>query len=245
MAKKRDSNEGTEYTSEASSTADDLKNTAQQAFSQAKEKVGQSAEQVTDQVKDTARSQLSQRKDQVADSVEGVAQALRKTSDQLRDNDSGPFGNYVSRAADALTDVSQHLRENDLNELLHEAENFGLREPAILLGGAFALGIIAARFLKSSAQRTYDGGGQRLGSGGQYGSQYGNSYGSQYGSQGASMGGSFVNQSGYSESSRYRGSGSTEWPSDVGKSSQGSNRSERQNMGDQPMGASSEVDEVP
>jgi hypothetical protein len=33
---------------------------------------------------------------------------------------------------------------------MHEVENFGRRQPALLLGGAFLLGLASARFLKSS-----------------------------------------------------------------------------------------------
>jgi hypothetical protein len=39
-----------------------------------------------------------------------------------------------------------------------EAEDFARRQPALFLGGAFALGLLGARFLKSSGQQASQGG---------------------------------------------------------------------------------------
>ena len=49
----------------------------------------------------------------------------------------------MQRAAD-------YLDRTDSREMMHHTEQFARRQPALFLGGAFGLGLIAARFLKSS-----------------------------------------------------------------------------------------------
>lgn len=59
------------------------------------------------------------------------------------------------------------MRERDANELIGEAENLARSRPAVFLGGAFVLGVAAARFLKSSSsgQTGASGGGSSAGGG--------------------------------------------------------------------------------
>lgn len=136
---------------DTASTTNNLKAGADQAVDQAKEKVKEAGGKAAE----TAKAQFANRKDRVADDIDNVASALRRTGEQLRDEDTGFVGDYVSKAADAVSNISQNLREKDLDQLLHETEDFARREPTIFLGSAFALGMIAARFLKSSSERRY------------------------------------------------------------------------------------------
>jgi len=168
MATTRQKNTSGEGTTATEDMVNEVKSTAGEALDQAKEKVSQAA----GQVQQKAKTQLSERKDQVADGMDSVAHALRQTSQQLQDQDTGMVGNYVNKAADAISNISQHVREKDVDQLLHEVEGFARREPAIALGAAFAIGVIAARFLKSSNQRRYSSGEQMVYGNG--GSQYGN-----------------------------------------------------------------------
>lgn len=177
------------------------------AVDQAKAKTGdvvdqvkQTAGQVVDQAKQTATAQVSDRKDMAADSLGAVADTLRQTSQQLRDQNVGPFVGVADAAASRIEGVSSYLRETDVNDMLRDVEDLGRRQPALFLAGALGLGLLAARFVKSSApapewddeafNRRFEGesrqglrGGQY--GGGQYGTgQYGGGQysGSQYGS---------------------------------------------------------------
>jgi len=142
--------------SSAEDVANGVKNSAGEVLGQAKDKVSE----VAGQAQQKAKSQLAERKDQVADGIDSVAAALRQTSEQLEGQDTGPVGKYVNKAANTLSNISHHVRQNDVDQLLHEVESFARREPAIALGSAFAIGILAARFLKSSSQRRSNAGGQ-------------------------------------------------------------------------------------
>jgi len=172
----------------------DVKNSASEALGQAKDKVSEAA----GQAQQKAKSQIAERKDLVADGIDSVAAALRHTGEELEGQNTGPVGTYVSKAVNALSDISNHVRQNDVDQLLHEVEGFARREPAIALGSAFAIGVLAARFLKSSSQRRYNAGGQYDSAGNQYASA-GNQFGNQYSSAGGQYGsGSYPNSSRYS-----------------------------------------------
>jgi hypothetical protein len=50
-----------------------------------------------------------------------------------------------------MRNFSDQLRQKDVRELMSDVERFAQRQPTLFLGGAFALGLLGARFLKSSA----------------------------------------------------------------------------------------------
>jgi hypothetical protein len=132
---------------------------------QAQEKTGQ----VVDQVKQQATTQISTQKDRAVDTLSSVAQAIRQTGRQLQDQDQSAIGQYANKAADQIERISGYLQHRDVNQIVREAEGFARREPALFLGGAFALGIFAARFLKSSSRQA-NAGGYSSATGGQYAS---------------------------------------------------------------------------
>jgi hypothetical protein len=101
-----------------------------------------------------------------------VAEALRLTSEQLRERDQATFGEYAASAAELVERFSGHLKERDINQMIWEIESFGRRQPALFMGGAFALGFLASRFLKSSSER-YDGYYTRRAGGNGYGATTG------------------------------------------------------------------------
>jgi hypothetical protein len=67
------------------------------------------------------------------------------------------------------------LQERDIDQIAFEVQDMARRQPAMFLGGAFLLGFMAARFLKSSGDRGYRGEGAYYGyQGGSY--AYGGGY---------------------------------------------------------------------
>ncbi len=126
----------------------------------AKEQVQESAGQAADQVKQFASTQVGTQKDRVTQSLGGVTEALRQASGQLREGEQGAFfAQYADTAADRVQKFADHLNERDISELLMDVEGYARRQPALFLGGAFVLGIFAARYLKSSSQRASGGNG--------------------------------------------------------------------------------------
>lgn len=144
---------------------------AQQAAGQAQQAAGQAqqvAGQALDQAKQQASTQLSQGKSQAAEQVGTVAQALRQTGDQLREQEQEPVAKMLDGAAQRLEQFSDYLRHTDVNEMVRDVEGFARRQPAAFIGGAFTIGVLAARFLKSSGDNA-NGGTTALARRGQYG----------------------------------------------------------------------------
>jgi hypothetical protein len=97
-----------------------------------------------------ASSALSSQKVRAADSMKPVIDAVRQTGESLREK-NGTIAGYADSAASQLERFSTQLRDRDVSELMDEVSAFARRQPALFIGGGVALGLIAARFLKSSA----------------------------------------------------------------------------------------------
>jgi hypothetical protein len=121
------------------------------------EQVTHLAHDVSGEAKETAEAALSAKKEVAVKGVRSVARALRKTSDELRAEDNGALPGYVSQAADRVESASRYLESKTLAQVLDDVEGFARREPALFLGGAFALGLIGGRFLKSSTPASQPG----------------------------------------------------------------------------------------
>ena len=108
---------------------------------------------IASRVRESANNQLTRQKDRATDSLGSVAQAVRQSTGQLREQRHDTIAQYVEQAANQLDRLSTRLREKNVNELLNDAQRFARQRPAVFIGSAFALGLIGARFLKSSADR--------------------------------------------------------------------------------------------
>jgi hypothetical protein len=137
---------------------------------------------VTDRVTDTAQQEVGTRVDsslsRAGDVLEQVAGAVRRTGDQLR-QDQPQVANLADTAAGQVDRAAQYLRGSDSQQILAEAERFARQQPAIFIGGAVMLGLVAARFLKASPSGMRGAGSGYGGTSGYGSSSYGASgYGS-------------------------------------------------------------------
>lgn len=112
---------------------------------QAKQTVGDAARRTGERVE----SRLDSQKQRAADSLSSIAQTLRSSAQQL-DGQPAAVSGYVQRAADQVEEFAFYLRDRDVGEIVDEVEHFARRQPGIFLGAAFGLGVLGARFLKSS-----------------------------------------------------------------------------------------------
>ena len=126
----------------------------------------QTTSEVVGQVQQQAGSKIDQQKDVVANELEQITGAVRRLGDKLGQQEQGPIAhyaaNYGKKAADGLDRLTNYLRHNDTKALVNELENIGRRQPALLLGGAFLLGLAGARFLKSSMASQVPAAGSNL-----------------------------------------------------------------------------------
>jgi hypothetical protein len=112
-----------------------------------------------DKVRQGATSQLGTQKNKATDGIGTVAQAVRQASQQLRTQQHETIASYIDQAANQLERFSTRLHDKDVGELVRDAQQFAKRRPAMFIGSAFAIGLLGARFLKSSRTQQYRGNG--------------------------------------------------------------------------------------
>ena len=104
-------------------------------------------------VRESATAQFARQKDLATDGLGSVAHAVRQSTQQLREQRHDTIAQYVDQAADQLDRLSTRLKEKNVGELVQDAQRFARQRPALFIGSAFAIGLIGARFFKSSADQ--------------------------------------------------------------------------------------------
>lgn len=141
------------------------------------QQVTQQAQQAAQQAVSGAQSALDGQKDRGAQTLSQTADALRKTSQDLQQNNVPMAGQVVDAAAGKLEDAAGYLRSHNITQLIDDTERFARQNGTIVMGGAFVLGLLAARFLKSSPPSSQNPSGPY---GGRYSGYNPGSYGSGY-----------------------------------------------------------------
>jgi len=117
------------------------------------EKAKETISNVASQAGDKVAFGLDAQKAKAAEGLGSVARALRQSSDQLREQNQGAVvPEYISSAANQVERLSGYLRSTNSRDMVNGVEQFARQQPALFVGGAFMLGLLGARFLKSSAQ---------------------------------------------------------------------------------------------
>ena len=102
------------------------------------------------QARDSAGSSLNDSRNKAADRIRGIASAVRSTGDHLRSENQAGVANLTDSLAEQVERLSAYLRDRDLNAFRNDVESFARRQPAVAVGVALALGVLGARFIKSS-----------------------------------------------------------------------------------------------
>ncbi len=135
-------------------------------FNQAKESTGAVASQAYGIAAKKATTVVDEQKTNIAQGLTSVADSIRQIGENLRGAEE-PTGvakaaaEYTETAAEKVEQISGYLNKNDLNGLLRDVKSLAQSNPALFLGGAFTLGILAARFFKSggNSKRALTAGG--------------------------------------------------------------------------------------
>ncbi|HVE56888.1 MAG TPA: hypothetical protein VNB22_08665 [Pyrinomonadaceae bacterium] len=130
---------------------DAAKETAKGIYDQAKSTVGQAygaatkrATEVLDEQKGTLAGGLTS----VADSIKQVGENLNSTDEQNKITETA--AKYTNSLATQIENISGYFERKEVREMVSDIESFARKYPAYFIGGALALGFVAARFLKSS-----------------------------------------------------------------------------------------------
>ena len=147
-----------------SSTIDSAKETARGLIDQAKSTAGQAygvaAEKATEKIEEK-KGDLASGLTSVADTIRQVSSTLRETDEQTGVTDTA--AKYSDSLARQIEQISNYFERNDVRAMVSDVEDFARKNPVVFIGGAFALGFLAARFLKSSSSGQHSS--RRLGSG--------------------------------------------------------------------------------
>ncbi|WP_411280287.1 hypothetical protein [Gemmatimonas sp.] len=117
------------------------------------DKVRGIASQAQEKTGAQVRSSVDAGKTRAASALHGVAQSLLGGAQDQEDG----LGGYIRQAGEQVRRAADFLENTDARELTRRTEEYARRQPALFLGGAFALGLIAARFLKSSHRHASTG----------------------------------------------------------------------------------------
>jgi len=114
----------------------------------------QTTNEVVSQVQQQANTQINRQKETAASELSTVVNAVRRFGETLNNEGQGPIARFAAqygdKAAENLDRFARYLREQDPKRLLNDVQNFGRRQPALMIGGAFLLGFAGARIIKSS-----------------------------------------------------------------------------------------------
>lgn len=102
------------------------------------------------QARDSATSSLTQSRLQASERIGGMAAAIRKTSDHLRSQNEPRVADLTETLAEQAERLSSYVRDRDLRGFQTDLQNFARRRPGVAVGAAVAVGLLAARFFKSS-----------------------------------------------------------------------------------------------
>ncbi len=128
---------------------------AREQIREVKDQVVGQAKTSLQQARDRASSSLGESKGQFADQFGTIADALRRTTEHLRSEDQHRIAGLTETVARQVDQVADYLRNKDARAMRADLENLARRQPAIVVGGALMLGLIGARFLKSSQRVAY------------------------------------------------------------------------------------------
>lgn len=114
-----------------------------------------------DEVRDKAQGfiieQIGAGSKQFGGMLENKAQSIRTVGDALRDRGETAPSQVASMAAERLERVAKYFSSASGEQIVADAEGLARRNPLLTVGAGLTVGLLAARMLKASAGRRYEG----------------------------------------------------------------------------------------
>ncbi len=123
----------------------DLAATAQQSAQDAKQQVQQTAQSMQAQARDAANAQIAQ----ASHGLNEFAQSVREFGQDLRGRNQGMMAQVTEQAAGQIERAAGYM-QRDIGQMSEDVSSYATRQPVVFLAGAFMLGLLGARFLKST-----------------------------------------------------------------------------------------------
>lgn len=109
-------------------------------------------------VQEKAGSVLDDGKRALAGSIDDIANKLRKVGGNLQEAQPNVITQTVAQYGDTFAqrveDFSRYVEHRDVSELGQDLTKFAKQNPALFISGAFFIGLLTARFFKSTPHQT-------------------------------------------------------------------------------------------
>lgn len=133
----------------------DIKDDVKETVKQTADKAAGAAKNVAGAAKDKAVGIIDRKKSNLTSGLNDVADTIRKIGEDLREADQQTSvgkitSQYGETVAGTIENFSSYIEDARVKDVKRDVEDFARRQPLLFVGGAFALGLLAARFLKSS-----------------------------------------------------------------------------------------------
>jgi hypothetical protein len=139
------------------SMAEQAKQKVQGTTQQAQSQAGRKAEELKTEAGQRLRAQIDERSTEAGEQVSSTAQALRRVGEQLRSEQQNRPAQLAEQAAERTERLGRYLTEADSERILRDLEHLARRRPWLVMFTGAAMGFLASRFVKASAERA-DGG---------------------------------------------------------------------------------------
>jgi hypothetical protein len=121
------------------------------------ERAGEKAREAGVTVQERVRDEVDERSTAMGQQAGQVSQAVRDMSTQLSSQGNDLPARAADEVASRVEQLARYLRESDGERIMSDLEEFGRRQPAIVVAVGLAAGVAAARLLKASGSRSGNG----------------------------------------------------------------------------------------
>lgn len=117
-----------------------------------KGRLQEAASGVADQAGRTVDAQASGAMTKASETLDHVARVVRDAGSELR-GEQPQIATVADVAAQRVEDLSAYLREHDSREVIGAVEDVARRQPALVVAGGLALGVMLGRLIRSADGR--------------------------------------------------------------------------------------------
>jgi hypothetical protein len=118
-------------------------------------RLADAARNVAEQAEQTVEAKASTAMEQVSGAIGGVAHAIRQAGEDLR-QEQPQLASVADTAAVQVDRVAEYLEQHDPREVFEDVQDAARRQPALLIGGGIAFGLLVGRLLRSAVPSDAD-----------------------------------------------------------------------------------------
>lgn len=118
---------------------------------------GSRAANLKQRIKQDGKEKIETGKRAAADQIAEIADAIDLAGSQL-DQSQPTLANYATQLANGVGTFATRLREDSIEDIYRDMRELASRHPGMFLLGSAAIGLVAARFMKASAEEASLGG---------------------------------------------------------------------------------------